>query len=123
MLKIDWYCQSPLDFEHKNYLLLQYLKVVDDSYSKRVLSPYLLWTEKLVNELKDFRNKISMIEFRMKKDIKSIDIINMNIEYKKITKNSELQNVIEIVKYSEPILEGKLNIGYKLLEKYPQILY
>jgi hypothetical protein len=47
----------------------------------------------------------------------------MNIEYKKITKNSELQNVIEIVKYSEPILEGKLNIGYKLLEKYPQILY
>lgn len=123
MLRIDWYYQSPLDFEHKNYLLLQYLKIVDDSYSKRILSPYLLWTEKLVKELKDFRNKVSIVEFKMKKELKSIDFINMKLVYKDINRDSQIESVIEIVKYSEPILESKLNIGYRLLEKYPQILF
>ena len=60
MLSLDWFCQVPLDFEHKNYLLLQYLKLVDDSFSVRKLSPYLLWTEKLVKELVDFQSKIDL---------------------------------------------------------------
>lgn len=123
MLQLDWYYQSPLDFEHKNYLLLQYLKSIDDSYSEHKLSPYLLWTEKLVSELESFRIKSNYIESVIKRDMLSIDLHNMNIIRKEIEKNDEIKLVFEIVEYSTPLLLSKVKLGYKLLDKYPQILF
>ena len=87
MLELDWYCQTPLDFEHKNYLLLQYLKSIDDSYSSHILSPYLLWTEKLVSELKDFASKSSFLESSLRRDMISIDLVKMQIIRKNIERN------------------------------------
>lgn len=123
MLQLDWFCQTPLDFEYKNYLLLQYLRSVDDSYSIHILSPYLLWTEKLVSELNSFKIKSKFIEDSLKKDIESIDLVNMKIVRKEIDKNDEIKVVFEIVEYSTPILLSKIKLGYKLLDKYPQILF
>ena len=123
MLSLDWFCQVPLDFEHKNYLLLQYLKLVDDSFSVRKLSPYLLWTEKLVKELIDFQSKSKLIEMNLRSDIKSIDLVNLKIIRKEIQKNNEIEAVFETVEYSTPLLQSKINLGYKLLNKYPQLLF
>jgi hypothetical protein len=123
MLQLDWFYQSPLDFEHKNYLLLQYLKSIDDSYSEHKLSPYLLWTERLVKELQDFKLKSTYFESIIKKDIISIDLVKMQIVRKEIEKNDEIKVVFEIVEYSTPLLESKVKLGYKLLDKYPQILF
>lgn len=123
MLQLDWFCQSPLDFEHKNYLLLQYLKSIDDSYSEHKLSPYLLWTEKLVKELQDFKIKSQYFESSIRRDIISIDISKMMIVRKEIEKNDEIKIVFEIVEYSTPLLESKIKLGYKLLDRYPQILF
>jgi hypothetical protein len=123
MLQLDWFCQTPLDFEHKNYLLLQYLKSIDDSYSSHILSPYLLWTEKLVFELKDFTSKSSILESSLRREMISIDLLRMKIIRKDIEKNDEIKIIFEIVDYSTPLLESKIKLGYKLLDKYPQILY
>ncbi len=123
MLQLDWFYQSPLDFEHKNYLLLQYLKSLDDSYSEHRLSPYLLWTERLVKELQDFKLKSTYFESIIRKDIISIDLVKMQIVRKEIEKNDEIKVVFEIVEYSTPLLESKVKLGYKLLNKYPQILF
>jgi hypothetical protein len=123
MLSLDWYYQTPLDFEHKNYLLLQYLKIVDDSFSIKVLSPYLLHTERLVKELKDFTKKSQILESYLKRDIQSIDLVNMKIIKKEIQKNDEIKVVFEVVDYSTPLLESKITLGYKLLDRYPQLLF
>jgi hypothetical protein len=123
MLSIDWYCQTPLDFEHKNYLLLQYLKIVDDSFSVKVLSPYLLHTERLVKELKEFAHKSQLLENHLRRDIESIDLLNWKIIRKEIQKNDEIKVVFEVVDYSTPLLESKITLGYKLLDKYPQVLF
>jgi hypothetical protein len=123
MLSIDWYCQTPLDFEHKNYLLLQYLKIVDDSFSVKVLSPYLLHTERLVKELKEFAHKSQLLENHLRRDIESIDLLNWKIIRKEIQKNDEIKVVFEVVDYSTPLLESKIRLGYKLLDKYPQVLF
>ena len=123
MLELDWYCQTPLDFEHKNYLLLQYLKSIDDSYSSHILSPYLLWTEKLVSELKDFASKSSLLESSLRREMVSIDLVKMQIIRKNIERNDEIKIIFEIVEYSTPLLQSKIKLGYKLLDKYPQILF
>jgi hypothetical protein len=88
-----------------------------------VLSPYLLWTEKLVKELKDFNNKVNQIELNIKKEIKFIDFSKMQIIREEVDKNDEIKIILEVVEYSTPILESKIKLGYKLLDKYPQILF
>jgi hypothetical protein len=123
MLSLDWYCQTPLDFEHKNYLLLQYLKIVDDSFSVKVLSPYLLHTERLVKELKEFTQKSQLLENHLRRVIESIDLMNWKIIRKEIQKNDEIKVVFEVVDYSTPLLESKITLGYKLLDRYPQVLF
>ena len=62
MLGLDWFLSEPIDFEHKNYLLLSYVSELENSYSIRRLSPYLLWTEKLVTELKIFKENLQNFE-------------------------------------------------------------
>ncbi len=123
MLNIDWYIQYPLDFEYKNYILLDYIQQVDRSYQVKILSPYLLWTESLLNELKTFERK--RMEF-----IKSVEKRQINFEggkismaEKRIETPDNLKIVNEIVEYAIPIFESKVFMGYKLLDKYPQILF
>ena len=47
LIPIDWYIQSPIDFEHKQYVLFAYLQEVDNTYVKKVVSPHLFHLEKL----------------------------------------------------------------------------
>ena len=123
MLNIDWYIQHPLDFEYKNYMLLDYIQQVDRSYQMKILSPYLLWTENLVNELSIFEAKRR--EFIKSIERKSISFQSGKISMveKKIDTVENLKAVSEIIEYAMPILESKVVMGYKLLDKYPQILY
>jgi len=122
MLSINWYIESPIDFEHKNYLLLQYLQDVDRAYQEHQLNPYLLHTEKLIDELSEFL--ISRERFR-----ESIRKKTLNLSKKihwivtDIEETDDMQAVVEIAEYSKPILESKITLGYKLLKKYPQILW
>jgi len=122
MLKLDWYIEHPIDFEYKNYILLDYLQSVDKSYQLHQLSPYLLWTEKLTLELKDFNLKKDLfIKQTEKKELKFLDGKITFIKTKIDDKTIKL--ISEIVEYSFPILESKVKLGYKLLQKYPQLLY
>jgi hypothetical protein len=122
MLNLDWYFQEPIDFEHKNYILLAYLQEVDFSFSQKKLSPYLLHTELLVKDMKFFIGA----EFELRKkfigDIKSFDL-ERGLIREEFMKNETLDEIRDIVKYSIPLLESKVDLGFKLLKKYPQILF
>ncbi len=121
MLELDWYIKSPIDFEYKNYLLLDYISKMDNSYSQLKLSPYLLWTERLVSEITKFQYQSKLFEESLKKEFNGIT--SFGIVYKGISRPQEIEEIFEIIDYSKPILEAKIKIGYKLFTKYPQILY
>jgi hypothetical protein len=121
LLRMDWYLESPIDFEHKNYILLDYISNLDSSFSNKVLSPYLLWTEKLVNELINFELNLKKTELNFKKELYTIS--NSGYEYKQIERFELLDEIYQIVDYSKPLLESKIKLGYQLFNKYPQILY
>ena len=123
MLNIDWYIQHPLDFKYKNYMLLDYIQQVDRSYQMKILSPYLLWTENLVNALNILEaNRRELIKSTERKSI-SFQSGKISMVEKKIDTVENLKVVSEIIEYAMPILESKVVMGYKLLDKYPQILY
>ena len=123
MLKIDWYLEHPLDFEYKNYILLDYIQSVDKSYQIHQLSPYLLWTERLISELKDFDNKRRIFHKSIQKTQLIFDEGTIRLMKKSIEVPESIKLITEIIDYSCPILESKIKLGYKLLSKYPQILF
>lgn len=123
MLKVDWYLEQPLDFEYKNYILLDYIQSIDTSFKVHKLSPYLLWTEKLVFELKDFSQK--RYDFYKSFEKKKLVVEEGRLKLKTIRfrELDDIKTINEIVEYSTPLLESKIKLGYKLLDKYPQILF
>jgi len=123
MLKIDWYLEHPLDFEYKNYILLDYVLSIDKSYQIHQLSPYLLWTERLVGELKDFDNKRKLFHKMTEKNQLIFGDGSIRLIKKSIEVPESIKLITEIIDYSYPILESKVKLGYKLLGKYPQILF
>lgn len=122
MLSVDWFIEPPMDFEHKNYILLDYIQQIDNSFKVHELSPYLLYTENLINEMTNFKEgRNRMREALQKKKLNLSRKIHWIVS--DVEETDEMKTVVEIVDYSIPILESKLILGYKLLEKYPQILY
>lgn len=123
MLKIDWYLEHPIDFEYKNYILLDYVLSIDKSYQVHQLSPYLLWTERLIYELKDFDNKRKLFHKMTDKNQLIFGDGSIKLIKKSIEVPESIKLITEIIDYSYPILESKVKLGYKLLGKYPQILF
>lgn len=122
MLKFDWFAEAPIDFEHKNYVLLSYLKEIDEAYSYHKLSPYLLYTEKLVQDMKFFQDNEWGFTNSLWTPIVSFSL-QTGIRRREVQKGEEMKEIIEIVHYSIPLLESKVNLGWKLLERYPQVLF
>lgn len=123
MLNIDWYIQYPLDFEYKNYILLDYIQQVDRSYQIKILSPYLLWTESLLDELRTFERRRTEFLKSVERTQIQFDGGKIRLCEKRIETPDNLRAVNEIVEYAIPIFESKVFMGYKLLDKYPQILF
>lgn len=121
MLNLNWYSDAPIDFEHKNYLLLDYVMKIDESFSNLKLSPYLLWTEKLVMNMEIFIINHQNFNKEIKGTLDRVE--NFKLIYKKPEEMEEIKEIIEIVQYSRPILQMKIDVGYKLFQKYPQILF
>lgn len=123
LLKLDWYLESPIDFEHKNYVLLDYIQKVDESYKDHLLSPYLIWNEHLVDELYRF-------DLNRKSFLKTIEQTTLTVKDGRlavvrnyIPDSDQIKTILEIIEYSIPILESKIKLGYNLLKRYPQILW
>ena len=49
--------------------------------------------------------------------------LKTGIKRREVQKGDEIKEIIEIVHYSIPLLQSKVNLGWKLLEKYPQVLF
>lgn len=123
MLKVDWYLEYPLDFEYKNYILLDYIQSIDGSFKQHKLSPYLLWTEKMLLELYDFNKR--KLDFLKQFERKKVIINEGQLKFSTVSllETEEIKTISEIVDFSTPLLESKVKLGYKLLNKYPQILF
>ncbi len=122
LLSTEWFLEPPIDFEHKHWILLQYLQDIDLSYARFKLSPYLLNTEKISNSMENFKDKLDFQEHVFKKEIIGFSL-REGIQRTTYERPEFLMEIVEIVDYALPLLNSKVQIGYKLLRKYPQILY
>lgn len=120
LIDLDWYSQSPIDFEHKQYLLHGYLQSVDQSYLNKKVSPHLLHLERLKEEMDYFISKWIILQKTFDRN-RYVYFDNPKLEGEE---NIELAKIVEIVDYANPQIFAKIKQGYLLFERYPnQILY
>jgi hypothetical protein len=120
LITLNWYTESPIDFEHKQYLLLSYLKKVDDSFIRKILSPHLLHMEEMIKELKQFKDSFNDTKKNFNKH-----------RYIYFSDNSKLEGVdyylieeiLEIVEFSIPQVNSRIILGNIILSKNGQLLY
>jgi hypothetical protein len=122
LLEHSWYYKNPIDFEHKQWTLFSYLKKVDEAFYSKIFSPWLLHTESLSD---DMRMSLQYLEGFKKGIIKKsilfsfegIKVLENNI------KDKQIETVEEIVRFSIPLLDQRIQLGKELHKKYPTILY
>lgn len=119
LLSLTWYAESPIDFEHKQYVLFAYLQKVDFEFYSRILSPHLLHMEKLLDELHYISSSYKMIRNDFNKH-RYVFFNNLKLEGEN---DKFITEIKEIVDFSIPQIETRVKSGYKILEKNKQILY
>ncbi len=120
IIPVTWYIESPIDFEHKQYVLLSYLQTVDGSFMNKKLSPHLLHMEKMINEMLNFNESLSDMKKRFDKERYIFFEDNSKLEGEN---NHLVEEISEIVQSSLPQVEARLKLGQTILLKNKQILY
>ena len=120
IIPITWYLESPIDFEHKQYILLSYLQKVDDSFLYKKLSPHYLHMEKMIIEMLNFQNSLFDIRKKFDKERYVFFVENPKLEGENNELIDEINNIVE---FSLPQVKTRLELGKFILRKNNQVLY
>lgn len=121
LLPVHWYIESPIDFEHKQYVILSYLQGVDSDFIQKKLSPHLLHMENLVKDMILFEKSLGNIKTKFNKH-RYVYVFDDNT--KLIGEDNILiEEVHEIVHFSIPLVRARIDLGYNILRKVNQVLY
>lgn len=114
-----WYLESPIDFEHKQYVLFDYLQRVDYKFKNKILSPYLLHMESLMDELNSVNSSFKMIKKYFDKNRYHF------LENHKIEGENDkiIKEIKDIVDFAIPQIDARIKTGYIILKKNQQILF
>lgn len=116
-LRHDWFYSDLIDIEYKKYVLLGYLKDVQNHFNQTRLYP------QLADLVFHYRNLLSYTHHKQKlqngfpQTISDIDLKNFKIAYQSAVSNDELMQTIEdIVNYSLPQIQKRLEEGKEIYE-------
>ena len=119
IIPVDWYIKSPIDFEHKQYVLFSYLQRVDNDFHKKTLSPHLLHLEKLHNELINFDLSYNELRFGIERS----RYVFFSNDDKTYDNESIIIEIKDIVEFSIPQIENRIKLGYLILKRHNQVLF
>ena len=116
-LNQNWITEKTIDFEYKKYVLLAFLKEVNENFEIKKLYPHL-------SELVDhYRQAVAIKENKQNlfnsfpQKMQKIDAEKFRITYEKMMENDSVMSEIEsILEYSIPQFQRQLNEGKKIYD-------
>tara|TARA_Y100000389_G_scaffold180729_1_gene195790 strand:- start:1625 stop:2002 length:378 start_codon:yes stop_codon:yes gene_type:complete len=123
LLKLTWWMDDPIDYEYKQYILLDYLQKIESHFINRDFSPYLLHTEKLYEEMAINLDFISTFENEMTSNNVVFSPDRIEWEDIELPTIKELEEMKQILKFSVPLIKTKVKIGKELWKNSPTILW
>ncbi len=123
LLKLTWWMEDPIDYEYKQYILLDYLQKIERHFYNRDFSPYLLHTEKLYEEMAISLEYIETFEKSITKSELAFNKSGLGWVEKKPPSIDEVEEMKSILRFSVKKLKEKVQIGKELWKENPTILW
>jgi len=121
-----WFLESPIDFEHKQYILMDYLQKVERGFKRNNLADYLQETRYHSKNIECFLTIRSLLELR---DVPS-PTDEQREYFKKVASqpdnNPDLMEAIKIAKWSLKKLQESIKQGgevFKKIESHIKLYY
>lgn len=120
-LNQNWITEKHTDFEYKKYLLLAYLQKIDAEFRAQRMYPALLYLETEYEQMKQLKAAFSILENRLSKNIKDIDIQNFKLVYHSIFEDDKMMHdIIAIIHFSMPLLEQYIQKAREIIQTVEQ---
>jgi hypothetical protein len=106
-LPLKWVFEKPIDLEHKEYVLLDYISKIDKELENFKLYPTFQELSIHLANLTAVKEKLEYIQMREYPEEIDDEILIYNIIYKKIKgfENEDLKNIVKIAKNSHEKLK------------------
>lgn len=108
VLDSTWFANSPLDFEHKKWLLLAYTQNIHKNFVDKIIFPYLNDIKYHLSNLDKWQTTREVI---IKKELRGIDWENLTLLYDIPECSPEMEELQKIIDWSYPRLQKMERIG------------
>ena len=116
-LSKDWLTQGLIDFEYKKYVLLAYLKNVNDSFGRVELYPFMADLVFHYRNLIAVKENKALIKESFPKEISMDEIRKWELSYREMIKDDAVMLELEsIIEFAIPKIKNSLQEGSVIYE-------
>ena len=116
-LGLNWFIEGSLDFEHKKYILLDYLQEINRHFDKSKLYPNLTDLVFHYNNLLDFKQNKTVLQQAFPQRLSLADIEAVKLTYKKIVEDDNSMLEIErIITYALSKMDPAIKTGKEIYD-------
>ncbi|MFT7034337.1 MAG: hypothetical protein ACJA2S_002851 [Cyclobacteriaceae bacterium] len=116
-LNHNWLTDNLIDFEYKKYILLSYLKTVNEKFRVNELYPQLADLLLHYQNLNNIKNNKEVLYNQFPKQLKGLDIEKLELDYKVMIEDDDLMKEInDIINYSMPQIHKAINEGKNIYD-------
>lgn len=116
-LKLNWFTDGIVDFEHKKYVLLAYLKSVSTRFEAMKLYPELGELIGHLRNLKAFAENKELLASQFPKQFTGVDMNKLRLSYKAMLDDGEVLAEIErIINYAMPKMDNLAKQGIEIYD-------
>ncbi len=116
-LQLNWFTDGIVDFEHKKYILLAYLKSVSDRFEAVKLYPELGELIGHLRNLKAFAENKELLASQFPKQFSGVDMNKLRLSYKAILEDGDVMAEIErIIHFAMPKMDQLARQGMEIYD-------
>ncbi len=116
-LSINWFIEGSIDFEHKKYILLNYLQEINRHFDRSKLYPNLTDLIFHYNNLLDFKRNKTVLQQAFPQQMTKADIEAVKLTYQKIIQDdSSMLEIENIISYSLQKMDPAIQIGKEIYD-------
>jgi len=116
-LGVNWFIEGSIDFEHKKYLLLDYLQEINSHFDRSRLYPNLTDLVFHYNNLLDFKRNKTVLQQAFPQRLTQADIDALKLTYQKIVNDDSTMREIEsIISFALYKMDPALQTGKEIYD-------
>lgn len=112
----DWLTEGLIDFEYKKYILLAYLKKVQEHFKDKKLYPDFTELISHFRYLKELKQTEEALQSAFKKPIEAIELDKLAFKYQSELEEEWLKEIKQIIEFGLPLMAKEVMEGKSIFD-------